>query len=203
MTIPTRQQADAYLTDAQRRNPGPWVEHSIQVGQAAQQLAAAHPDLAPEKAYVFGLLHDIGRREGVSDMRHTLDGYNFLMSEGYPEAARICLTHSYPIKDVGARSGKWDGTAEEEAFVAQFLAKIKYTPYDRLIQLCDAVCLPSGPVLMEKRLLDVTLRHGFNDFTLRKWQAFFDIQKEFEAAIGGSIYSLLPGIFENTFGFRP
>jgi hypothetical protein len=177
------------------------VAHSIQVGEAAQRIAAAHPELDPEKAYIFGLLHDIGRREGVSDMRHVLDGYNFLLTEGYPEAARICLTHSYPIADVGARSGKWDGTAEEESFVADFLAKIEFTPYDRLIQLCDAICLPSGPVLMEKRLLDVTLRHGFNDFTTRKWRAFFDIQKEFEIAISGSIYSLLPGVVENTFGF--
>ena len=63
------------------------------------------------------------------------------------------------------------------------------------------MCLPSGPVMMEKRLLDVTLRYGPNDFTTRKWQAFFDIQEEFEAALGGSIYDLLPGVVENTFGF--
>jgi hypothetical protein len=203
MQTPTRQQAKNYLAEARRRNPGPWVEHSIQVAQAAQRIAVAHPNLDPEKAYVFGLLHDIGRREGVSDMRHVLDGYKFLLAEGYPKAARICLTHSYPIADVGARSGKWDGTAEEESYVANFLAKIEFTVYDRLIQLCDAICLPSGPVLMEKRLLDVTLRHGPNKFTTRKWQAFFDIKSEFESAIGKSLYSLLPGVVENTFGFTP
>jgi hypothetical protein len=203
LTIPTRQQAQAYLDEAERRNPGLWVAHSTQVGEAAQKIAAAHPDLDPEKAYSLGLLHDIGRREGVSDMLHVLDGYNFLLAEGYSEAARICLTHSFPIPDIGVGSGKWDGTVEEESFVANFLAKIEYTPFDRLIQLSDALCLPSGPVLMEKRLLDVTLRHGFNDFTIRKWQAFFDIQKEFEATIGESVYSLLPGVIENTFGFTP
>jgi len=203
MKLPTRQQAENYLAEARILNPGPWVDHSIQLGQAARRIANVHPDLDPEKAYILGILHDIGRREGVSDMRHVLDGYNFLLAEGYPEAACICLTHSYPIADVRARSGKWDGTVEEESFVADFLAKIEFTPYDRLIQLCDAICLPSGPVLMEKRLLDVTLRHGPNEFTTRKWQAFFDIQKGFEAVIGKSIYSLLPGVVENTFGFTP
>jgi hypothetical protein len=203
LTIPTHQQAEDYLTEARELNPGPWVKHSIQVGQTAQKIAAFHPDLDPEKAYILGSLHDIGRREGPSDMRHVLDGYNFLLTEGYSEAARICLTHSYPIADVGAGSGKWDGTAEEESFVADSLANIEFTPYDRLIQLCDAICLPSGPVLMEKRLLDVTLRHGFNDFTTRKWQAFFDIKDEFEKIIGKSIYSLLPKVVENTFGFTP
>ncbi len=136
-------------------------------------------------------------------MRHVIDGYNFLIDEGYPDAARICLTHSYPLADVNAGSSPWDGSTSERKFVAEYLAKIEYTPYDRLIQLCDAICLPTGPVLMEKRLLDVTLRHGPNAFTTRKWQAFFDIQKEFEKAIGKSIYSLLPNVVENTFGFTP
>jgi hypothetical protein len=203
MEIPTRQQAADYLCEAETQNPGPWVAHSTQVALAAQRIAAAHPELNPENAYILGLLHDIGRREGVTDMRHALDGYNFLLAEGYPDAARICLTHSYPIPDVAAKSGKWDGTPDEEQFIADYLAKIDFTLYDRLIQLCDALCLPSGPVLMEKRLLGVSLRHGFNDFTIRKWQAFFAIQAEFESSIGKSIYSLLPGLVENTFGFQP
>jgi hypothetical protein len=63
--------------------------------------------------------------------------------------------------------------------------------------------LPGGPELMEKRLLDVSLRHGFNKFTIRKWKAFFDIRAEFETVIGTSIYQLLPGVVENTFGFTP
>jgi hypothetical protein len=201
--IPTNQHAQDYLAEANERNPGPWVAHSRQVAEAAQRIAAAYPALDPEGAYTLGLLHDIGRREGKSDMRHVLDGYNFLLAEGYPDAARICLTHSYPIPNIGAGSGKWDGTANEEGFVASYLASIEYTDYDRLIQLCDALCLPGGPVLMEKRLLDVSLRHGFNKFTIRKWKAFFDIRTEFETVIGTSIYQLLPGVVENTFGFTP
>ena len=201
MDIPTRQQADNYLEEASNNNPGPWVDHSIQAAESAERIAVAHSGLDPESAYVLGLLHDIGRREGIAGMRHVIDGYNFLIAEGYADAARICLTHSYPIADVNAGSSPWDGSTNERKFVAEYLAEIEYTTYDRLIQLCDAICLPTGPVLMEKRLLDVTLRYGPNKFTTRKWQAFFGIQKDFEKAIGQSIYRLLPQVVENTFGF--
>ena len=54
---------------------------------------------------------------------------------------------------------------------------------------------------MEKRLLNVALRHGFNDLTLAKWRAFFALRQEFDEAVGTSIYTLLPGVVENTFGF--
>ncbi len=202
MKLPTLSQAQAYLAEAEQRNPGPWVAHSRHAGEAAYNLAAVHPQLEPEAARILGLLHDIGRREGVHGMRHVIDGYNFLIAEGYPDAARICLTHSYPLPTVDIGSHWWDGTPEERQFVQDYLDRITYTPYDRLIQLCDALCLPSGPVLMEKRLLDVTLRYGFNDYTIRKWQAFLEIQADFEAAIGGSLYRHLPGVVANTFGFE-
>lgn len=200
MKIPNRQQAENYLNEGRLFNPGPWVAHSIHTAEAASKIAAAHPELDPESSYTLGLLHDIGRRDGIAGMRHVIDGYNFLIAEGYPDAARICLTHSYPIPNVMAGSSPWDGSPGERKFLAEFLAEITYTPYDKLIQLCDAICLPSGPVLMEKRMVDVTLRYGPNDFTTGKWQAFIEIKKDFEHTIGGSIYDLLPGVVENTFG---
>ena len=199
MKIPSLSQAQNYLKEGEKRNPGPWVDHSIQVAETAKKISTHHPEIDPERAYILGLLHDIGRREGIAGMRHVMDGYYFLTEEGFPDAARICLTHSYPIPDANAGSGPWDGSVPERKFLASYLAQIEYSPYDRLIQLCDALCLPSGPVLMEKRLLDVTLRYGPNELTTRKWQAYFDIFEEFETAIGQSIYSLLPGVIENTF----
>jgi hypothetical protein len=201
--LPTKQQAERYLEEAESLNPGLWVQHSIQVADTAARIATSHPELDPHPAFVLGLLHDIGRRAGVHGMRHVIDGYHFMMEAGYPDAARICLTHSYPIQSVDSGSSPWDGTLVEKQIVADYLASIQYTSYDRLIQLCDAICLPEGPVLMEKRLLDVTLRYGPNQYTTRKWQAFFDIQSEFETTLGSSIYRLLPNVVQNTFGFIP
>jgi hypothetical protein len=202
MKIPNRQRAEACLQEAGRLNPGPWVDHSYHVAIAAEKIAAHHPELDPDPAYVLGLLHDIGRREGVYGMRHVVDGYRYLMSEGYPDAAHISITHSYPIPNVMVGSSKWDGTQAEREFVADYLANNSYTPYDRLIQLCDSTCLPDGPVLMEVRFVDVVMRYGFNEFTIDKWRAFLEIQAEFEEITNKSIYELMPGVVKNTFGMH-
>ncbi|RPJ42872.1 MAG: HD domain-containing protein, partial [Chloroflexi bacterium] len=169
--------------------------------QAAQFIAARHPSLDPDIAYRFGLLHDIGRRVGVTDMRHALDGYIYLCSRGFPRAARICLTHSFPVKDVRAGSGGWDCADHELRFVADFLSSIEYDDYDRLLQIADALATSTGFCLLEKRLVDVALRRGTNAFTLAKWRAYMQLIEEFEVVIGSSIYSLLPGIVSSTFGF--
>ncbi len=203
MKIPTLEEARRLLAEGERRNPGGWVQHSVFTAQAAESIAACHPALNPSFAYVCGLLHDIGRQEGVTDMRHTLDGYNFLCGLGFEDAARICLTHSFPFQDVQAGSGQWDCSDAELQFIEKYLAGVTYTPYDRLLQLCDALAQPGGFCLIEKRLVDVAMRRGVNDYTIRKWQAFFQIQQEFEAATGRSIYALLPGVVGNTFGFEP
>lgn len=207
-SVPTLEEANQLMRDAETLNPGPWVQHSLLVGQAAQSIAQKlvekdnplYPQLSPETAYIFGCLHDIGRRAGISDLRHTLDGYLYLRGLGFSAAAQVCLTHSFPVQDIRAGSGHWDCSAQELAFVKAALSATTYTIHDRLIQLCDALALPTGFCLIEKRLIDVALRHGVNDFSVRKWQAFLDIQKEFEQTIQGSIYSLLPDVETHTFG---
>ena len=110
MKIPSLQEAEALIAEAERRNPGPWVAHSRYVGEAAQAIASQHSDLDPEAAFILGFLHDIGRYFGITGMRHSLDGYNFLMELGYDDAARVALTHSYVIEDVDHVNARWDGT---------------------------------------------------------------------------------------------
>ena len=74
---------------------------------------------------------------------------------------------------------------------------------DRLLQLSDALAISSGFILIEKRLLDVSVRYGIDEFTVPKWKAFLGLQSYFEKAIGRSIYGVLPSVVENTFGFTP
>jgi hypothetical protein len=84
-------------------------------------------------------------------------------------------------------------------FLEDFITSTELTEYDLLIQLCDGIALPSGICLMEKRMVDVTMRYGFNDKTVPSWQARFRTKDLFEKAIGCSIYQILPGIIEGTF----
>lgn len=198
--FPTRQRAEEMLAEAEQMNPGVWIDHCRSAGANAEQIAKRCPGLDPDTAYVAGLLHDIGRRARFGNILHIFDGYDYLMAEGYPAAARICLTHSFPIKDAGTFMGKYDCSDERLAFLADFLAATEYDDYDRLIQLCDAISMPQGAVLMEKRFIDVAMRHGTPEFIRRKWQAWMDLKSYFDEKVGGSIYSLLPGIVENSFG---
>lgn len=202
MKVPSRQKAETFLSEAAIMNPGPWVSHSRYAAEAAQLIAHHHPQLDPEKAFIMGLLHDIGRREGVTQMRHAIDGYSFLQTKGYDGTARICITHMFPLPDVRTVDGRWDCTDEEREFVIKYLANLEMNVYDRLIQLCDAVSLPTGFCIIEKRMIDVALRYGVREFTVRRWKAQLEIQREFEDVIGKSIYQLLPGIVENTLGFQ-
>ena len=48
------------LKIAGEMNPGPWIAHSLNVAEAARRIAGACAPLDSEKAFVCGLLHDIG-----------------------------------------------------------------------------------------------------------------------------------------------
>ncbi len=146
------------------------------------------------------MLHDIGRRAGSKAMRHIFDGYDYMLSIKQPEIARICLTHSFPIKDANTYIGEYDCTDEQKAFLDKYIEDIIYNEYDMLIQLCDAISLPNGACIMEKRFIDVALRHGLTSFTIDKWVAFMKIKEYFDEKCGCNIYSLLPNVMENSYG---
>lgn len=203
MKIPSLEEAERLLSEAALMNPGPWVSHSRYVALAARLIAERHPTLEPGSAFILGLLHDIGRREGVTYIRHLVDGFYYLNNLGYPDAARISLTHSFPVPDLYVYMGEHDCIASDLEFLKEFLASVEFDEYDRLIQLCDSIAQPDGFCLLEKRIVDVALRYGTNDHSLAGWKARFQIKAEIETAIGVSIYKVLPGVVEGTFGFTP
>ena len=191
MRLPTIVEAEKLLNEAEQRNPGAWIGHSKTAAFCAKAIAECCDNLNADTAYVFGLLHDIGRCEGVTDMRHIIDGYHFMTSLGYDACARICLTHSFPYKDSFSYNGQNDCTTEETEFIKGFLDNTGYDDYDRLIQLCNALALPDGATYIEKRLVDVVMRRGFNDLTIPKWKSFFGLKEYFDKKSGTDIYKLL------------
>lgn len=179
-------------------NPTRWVDHARYTGEAARNIAAAS-GLDGEKAYVLGLLHDIGRRFGFSGIRHIVDGYNYAMEKGWDEVARISMTHSFAENVPTINPSMMDLTDEEYEFTKAYLAGIEYDDYDILMHLCDNIALHSGYVLMEKRMIDISMRHGVHEGTVKRWEKLFEIKEHFEKKMGKSIYSVLPGVVENTF----
>jgi len=198
--IPSLEKAKLFLEEAEKLNPGPWIGHCKYVAEGAKLIAENCKDLDPEAAYILGLLHDIGKINGRTTIKHIIDGYNYSMEMGYNFLAKICVTHSCPSKNITDIIEIKESNAEEgHNFVESFLKEVEYDDYDKLIQLCDALALHNGFTLIEKRLVDVALRHGVHEYTVPKWKAFMDLKNYFEEKMDKSLYSILPGVVENTF----
>jgi putative nucleotidyltransferase with HDIG domain len=187
--LPTRDEAERLLEEANQMNPGPWGDHSRVVACCAERIARACSGMDPDKAYVLGLLHDIGRREGVTSMRHVTDGYHFLKRLGYGEAARVCVTHSFAVKNIRFYIGAIDVPEAEYREIEELLAGYEYDDYDRLIQLCDSLAMADGTIDLKKRMDDVERRHGY--FPEEKRQAHYHLKETFDEKAGMDLYQVL------------
>ena len=184
--LPTREAAEEILKEAEQCNPGPWGNHSRVAAHCAEAIALACGDMDADKAYIVGLLHDIGRKFGGRHMGHVSDGYSYMMSLGYDEVARICLTHSFNNKTTDEYIGNFDTTDEELKMVQDALEAIVLDEYDRLIQLCDALAGAEGVLNIEDRMLDVKRRYG--SFPQAKWDSNLELKRYFEEKTGKDIY---------------
>lgn len=180
--LPTRIEAMKLLEEGYRRNPGAWKDHSIITAECAYKIAERCAGMEPEKAYILGLLHDIGRREGITYIAHVIDGYRYLTALGYDEAARICITHSFARQDIKDYIGKIDIPTDALEELKQLLAGYNYDDYDRLIQLCDGIALPTGSVSVEERIADVKKRYG--SYPEEKRNKTLELKRYFEEKSG-------------------
>lgn len=194
----TRAIAEEALKEAEHANPGPWAYHSRYVAMACRNIACRCPGLDGDLAYIYGLLHDIGRYAGVTSERHLIDGYRYCMERGWEKAAQICITHSFMVKDISSSIGVFDMPPEDKAFLAAFVEKAVYDDYDLLVQMCDALALPTGFCLLEKRFVDVAIRYGTHPAMAERWKVILRIKEQLEARMGCSIYDCLPGVVENS-----
>lgn len=184
--LPTRKESEMLLEEAEACNPGPWGNHSRVAAHCAEKIAAACPELNSDKAYILGLLHDIGRKFGVRHLGHVSDGYTYMMSLGFDEVARVCLTHSFNNKTTDEYIGKFDTSEEELRMIQNELSKITYDEYDILIQLCDSLAGAEGVMAIEERMEDVKCRYG--SYPQEKWNSNLAIKKHFEEKTGKDIY---------------
>lgn len=188
---PDKATALRLLHEAESLNPGPWGDHSRVVAMCARKTAEAC-GLDGEKAYVLGLLHDIGRRFGVSHLRHVYDGWVYLRGLSYPEAAKICLTHSFSVPKLEVYIGNADVTDEQKRELEMALAACVYDDYDRLIQLCDSIGMATGAASLKERMGDVKRRYG--RYPQEKWDKNFELKAYFEEKSGRSIENITAGI---------
>lgn len=194
----TIQTAEVALKKAALSNPGAWVDHSRYVADACRNIAERCRHLSADTAYILGLLHDIGRYAGVTSEKHLIDGYRYCIKQGWEKAAQICISHAFMIQDINTSIGKFDVSKDDYVIMKDFIENAVYDDYDRLVQLCDALALPTGFCFLEKRFVDVTIRYGIHPATVDRWKKILEIKTYFEKEMDCSIYTLLPGVVENS-----
>lgn len=187
--LPTREEAEKILKEAEKCNPGAWSNHSRITACCAEKIAEECDSLDSEKAYILGLLHDIGRKFGVSHLRHVSDGYSYMMSLGFDEAAKICLTHSFNNQTLDDYIGRFDTTKDELRLIEDKLKAIEMNDYDRLIQLCDSLAGSEEILNIEERMADVKRRYG--QYPQEKWNKNLQLKQYFENKIGKDIYAVV------------
>ena len=203
MEILDLERAEYELNKAYQSNPTPWAEHSRYTAKATRIIASHYnknsknKKLDEDNAYIFGLLHDIGRYTGISSERHLIDGYKYCIKYGWDKLAQICISHAFMIQDINTAIGKFDMPEDDCNFMKEFISNAIYDDYDLLIQLCDSLALSTVFCILEKRFIDVSLRYGTFPQSALRWKKVFEIKSYFESTIGDSIYNLLPNIRDN------
>ena len=166
-----------------------WILHSKNVAVAAKKIALQY-GLNEKKAYSYGLLHDIGRSMTKGQFQHIMFGYEMMSEKGYVDIAKICLTHSFPIKNIYSYVGELDVKKEVIERYQILLQNCLYDDYDLLIQLCDALSTHEGYVYLEKRFVNNVFKYGFNNYTIEKWKKTIEIKDYFDKKVG-DVYELL------------
>lgn len=168
--------------------------HSHGAAQVAERVAE-RAGMDKDKAYVFGLLHDVGKAPG-SGWRHIMNGYERMMEAGLPEVARICLTHSFQLKE----SLEFLPDEDYKEFVSDFVSKVEYDDYDRLIQLADYMSCADGVVPIEWRVCDVLLRHNPAPNLQDVLKKIYELKKYFAEKCGVSdLYEIFPEFSKTDF----
>ena len=180
-----------------------WENHSRGAAIVAERIAE-RAGMDADLAYAMGLLHDVGRYKGEhTGMNHIIYGYRLLEQKGFLEIAQVCLTHSFNPK-TKVEILHLDDPAEEK-FVKEFVAKVEYDDYDRLIQLADFMSGAHGITTIERRFCSVLVRHELPEprevlrrlYELKEYLdkkcGMADIYDLFHEELNGAAFRGIPG----------
>lgn len=167
--------------------------HCCLVACCAEIIASRLPHIDGRKAYIYGLLHDYGKMIKDADNEmffHGLTGYDEFMKIGYPDIAKICLTHSFTNKDF--KLSDYSYPHRDLQKTRRLLSKMEYDDYDRLIQLCDLLILDFDFKTLRERIEFIKLKYRVSSLMIkRKYREALHLKSYFDKLCGCDIYSLL------------
>lgn len=185
----TKELAESLLQNAwQNPDNRPWITHCRAVGHAAGVIAGAIGEDA-DFAEALGMVHDIGKKDTHEVVFHDLLGYEYLTGLGYDiESSAVCLTHSYLNNDDTCVAG---GYLPENAFRTEFIRNHAYTDCEKIINLCDLMCM-DVQMTFEERMIDLITRKGVHPNSAYHLMEAIKLKAYFDAKVPGGIYSLFP-----------
>lgn len=139
-----------------------YIAHTVGIAEAAAEIAS-HCGLDVTKAYVLGLLHDYGKmqNENQTGYAHFMFGYDRMNVDGWTDAARICLTHSFPDPDFHLEDYA-SYPSEDVKKAKQLISQLQYDDYDRLIQLCDILFEGTTKTSYRRRIEFIRQRYNLS-----------------------------------------
>ena len=202
MKLTSKEALDLLNENIGKTSSDKWIKHSKNVGYVAGVIAG-NINLDSDFATTLGYIHDIGKKYGLNSnegvIPHAINGYNYLKSLGYnDEYAGICIKHSFLNSDINCLANDRDYTNsndENYTFIKEYI-KENYTIYEKIINLCDLMCNTKLQIL-EKRMIDLLLRHGVYKNTYYHLIETFKLKKYFDDLLGYNLYDLFPEIKEN------
>lgn len=147
-------------------NTSSWLSHSVYEARLCQRLAN-RLELNPNIAYNFGLLHDYGRKYSHK-FDHTIKGFEALVDKGLMES-RACLTHSFlndgrfnnnEIPDNVDEINDIENIGNNYDDLAKLLRNVRYTDYDRILNIADLMASDKGILSPIDRIYDILSRRG-------------------------------------------
>lgn len=185
----------------------PWELHCKNVARVSELIAKNIKGVDSEFAYIYGLIHDIGRitEEGRKNPKsHPVEGWKFLNEKGYGKEAMSCITHTFPcLTDITLVPGichpEWTPEVdintlnydEIDTFIIEKLKNYKPTIYDKIVLLSDLMSGGSDTISIEKRLENVYSKFGDKPNRIKVYNEIQKRKCEVEYLAGKSIQAIV------------
>ena len=166
--------------------------HTMGVASAAEKIARYIPSLDTEKAFVLGLLHDYGKRinERIEGRFHGQEGYEQMLKMGYPDVAKVCLTHTFSEQNFSDE--EYSYPQEWKDWAHNTLKNITYDDYDYLICLCDKFFEGLSIVPISNRIKGIIKRYQLGKVQEEcLFKQSMKLKEYFDKKTGHDIYEIL------------
>ena len=171
------------------------LQHSKTVANAARIIASKTSTLDPQKAYTYGLMHDVGKFyiHRSEKYKHPRLGYE-LLKDQYHDVANICITHPFPNFDSFEHILHYCHLDEVEAQNIYIILKtIKKDDYVQLIQLCDKISRTEDYISWEGKLnwYINTYNLSRNELIGQYSEKLGELKSKFDKMVDADVYELV------------